>query len=212
MNTVQRCIEESKVIAILRNVPKDSLQRVLEALYEGGIRIAEITMNSEGALEGIASMRKAFEGRLTIGAGTVMNKKYAQRAIEAGAKFLISPHVDEAVIEMALAHSVVPLPGALTPTEVVRAIDAGAPIVKLFPCSSLGPGYVKELLGPLNTCKLIAVGGINSDNAADYIRAGAIGVGVGGSLVSMNDILDGNFAGITVNALKMNQSIAAASK
>ncbi|WP_281890598.1 bifunctional 4-hydroxy-2-oxoglutarate aldolase/2-dehydro-3-deoxy-phosphogluconate aldolase [Paenibacillus sp. YYML68] len=212
MMELQAYIEQHKVVAILRNVPPGKLERVLEALVESGVRLAEITLNSPGALEGIASMSKTFEGRLLLGAGTVMNRDQAKQAIEAGAQFLISPHVNEGVIETALEHGVVPMPGAMTPTEIVRAMEAGAPLVKLFPCSSLGPGYVKELLGPLHTCKLIAVGGINESNAADYIRAGAVGVGAGSSLVSAADIQRDDYAAITSRALQMTTSVHSITK
>ncbi|MGG1554064.1 bifunctional 4-hydroxy-2-oxoglutarate aldolase/2-dehydro-3-deoxy-phosphogluconate aldolase [Paenibacillus ferrarius] len=207
MIEIQSDIEQHKVIAILRNVPPERLKQVLEALYEGGIRLAEITLNSPGALTGIAAMSEAFEGRLILGAGTVMNKDEAKHAIQAGAQFLISPHVDEGIIDVALAHSILPLPGALTPTEIVRAMDAGAPYIKLFPCSAVGVGYVKELLGPFHTCKLIAVGGINENNAAGYISAGAVGVGVGSSLVSVDDIQHEKFEAITSRAIKITESI-----
>jgi 2-dehydro-3-deoxyphosphogluconate aldolase/(4S)-4-hydroxy-2-oxoglutarate aldolase len=207
MSNIESMIERHKIIAILRNVPRESLQRVLEALYAGGVRMAEITLNSDGALEGIAAMRKAFEGRMTMGAGTVMHREDAQQAIEAGAEFLISPHVDEAVIEMALQNAVLPLPGALTPTEVVRATRAGASMVKLFPCSSLGSDYVKELNGPLNKIKLIAVGGITQNNAAEYIRAGVVGVGVGSSLVSIQDLREHNYESITNKAEQLNKQL-----
>jgi 2-dehydro-3-deoxyphosphogluconate aldolase/(4S)-4-hydroxy-2-oxoglutarate aldolase len=208
LSTVQEKIEQHQVIAILRNVPPDRLNKVMDALYAGGVRLAEITLNSEGALSGIASMRKAFQGRMLIGAGTVMNREDAKEAMEAGAEFLISPHVSEAVIETALARDVLPLPGAMTPTEIVRAMEAGSKYVKLFPCSFFGPGYVKEILAPLNQAKIIAVGGVNALNAAEYIRNGAVGVGLGSSLVTMKDILAGDFETIERNTAKMIQSLS----
>jgi 2-dehydro-3-deoxyphosphogluconate aldolase/(4S)-4-hydroxy-2-oxoglutarate aldolase len=207
MLTVQQQIERSKIVAILRNVPLDRLPRVMEALYEGGIRVAEITLNSDGALDGIRVMRNMYEGKMSIGAGTVITALDVERAIDAGAEFLISPHTDERVIEAALSRSSVPIPGALTPTEVVRAVTAGAPYVKLFPCTTFGPSYVKELLAPLNHVKFMAVGGITAKLAAAYIQAGAIAVGAGSGLVSHADVMAHNYAAITSNARELVRHI-----
>ncbi|CAM3822635.1 MULTISPECIES: bifunctional 4-hydroxy-2-oxoglutarate aldolase/2-dehydro-3-deoxy-phosphogluconate aldolase [Paenibacillus] len=207
MLTVQQQIETSKVVAILRNVPLDRLPRVMEALYEGGIRVAEITLNSEGALDGIRMMRKTYEGKMAIGAGTVVSMENVKQAIDAGAEFLISPHTDERVIEAALSYSSIPIPGAMTPTEIVRATGAGAPFVKLYPCTSFGPSYMKELMAPLNTVKFIPVGGITADLAASYIKAGAVAVGAGSGLVSHGDVMSHNYAAITSNAQQLVHNI-----
>jgi 2-dehydro-3-deoxyphosphogluconate aldolase/(4S)-4-hydroxy-2-oxoglutarate aldolase len=207
MLTVQQQIERSKIVAILRNVPLDRLPRVMEALYEGGIRVAEITLNSDGALDGIRVMRNMYEGKMSIGAGTVITALDVERATDAGAEFLISPHTDERVIEAALSRSSVPIPGALTPTEIVRAVTAGAPYVKLFPCTTFGPSYVKELLAPLNHVKFMAVGGITAKLAAAYIQAGAIAVGAGSGLVSHADVMAHNYAAITSNARELVRHI-----
>jgi 2-dehydro-3-deoxyphosphogluconate aldolase/(4S)-4-hydroxy-2-oxoglutarate aldolase len=203
MLTVQQQIERSKIVAILRNVPLDRLPRVMEALYEGGIRVAEITLNSDGALDGIRVMRNMYEGKMSIGAGTVITALDVERATDAGAEFLISPHTDE----RALSRSSVPIPGALTPTEIVRAVTAGAPYVKLFPCTTFGPSYVKELLAPLNHVKFMAVGGITAKLAAAYIQAGAIAVGAGSGLVSHADVMAHNYAAITSNARELVRHI-----
>ncbi|MHA6483320.1 bifunctional 4-hydroxy-2-oxoglutarate aldolase/2-dehydro-3-deoxy-phosphogluconate aldolase [Paenibacillus sp. strain BS8-2] len=207
MLSVQQQIERSKVVAILRHVPLEGLPRVMEALYEGGVRVAEITLNSAGALDGIRVIRKAYEGKMAIGAGTVVTAENVIQAIEAGAEFLISPHMDEHLIELALSRSSIPIPGALTPTEIVRATAAGAPFVKLFPCTTFGPGYMKELLAPLNNVKLIAVGGITPKLAGDYIRAGAIAVGAGSGLVSHGDVMAHNYAAIASNARELVRHI-----
>ncbi|MGG1638994.1 bifunctional 4-hydroxy-2-oxoglutarate aldolase/2-dehydro-3-deoxy-phosphogluconate aldolase [Paenibacillus sp. NRS-1760] len=207
MLTVKQQIEMSKVVAILRNVPLDRLPRVMEALYDGGIRVAEITLNSEYALDGIRVMRKTYEGRMAIGAGTVVSKENVNQAIDAGAEFLISPHVDERIIDAALSRSSTPIPGALTPTEILRATAAGAPLVKLFPCTTFGPGYMKELLAPLNNVKFIAVGGVTAPLAASYIQAGAIAVGAGSGLVSHADVMTHNYTAITSNARELVRHI-----
>ncbi|MCY9661444.1 bifunctional 4-hydroxy-2-oxoglutarate aldolase/2-dehydro-3-deoxy-phosphogluconate aldolase [Paenibacillus chondroitinus] len=193
-------LKKSKVIAIIRGIEPSQAQPLFEALESGGITLAEVTLNTPNALQIIQMMRKKYEGRMVIGAGTVLNAAYADEAIRAGAQFLISPNVDQGMIEKALASEVLPIPGALTPTEIVQAMNFGASTVKLFPCSSLGPSYLKEIKGPLNDVHLLAVGGITKDNAAAYLEAGAFSVGVGGSLVSLSEIQRGNYKAITTYA------------
>ncbi|MCA0756506.1 bifunctional 4-hydroxy-2-oxoglutarate aldolase/2-dehydro-3-deoxy-phosphogluconate aldolase [Paenibacillus sp. N4] len=190
-------MKQSKVIAIIRGIETSKASPLFEALAEGGIRFAEVTLNTPNALQIIHEMRGKYDGRMAVGAGTVLNAKMAGEAVQAGAQFLISPNVDQGMIEAGLKQGVLPLPGAMTPTEIVQAVQAGAPMVKLFPCSSLGPGYVKELGGPLGEVDILAVGGIHKDNAASYIEAGAVGVGVGGSLISLRELQQGNYASIT---------------
>ena len=186
-------LEQHKVVVIIRGIAPAYMSDLFQALYDGGIRMAEITLNSEHALESISMMRKAYDGRMMVGAGTVLNEASAKDAIAAGAQFLVSPNVDEGMIRYAVANGVLPLPGAMTATEVVQAVRFGSPVVKIFPCSSLGPNYIKELKGPLNDIPMLAVGGINEDNVAEYMKAGAIGVGIGGSMVNKEWIHSGRF-------------------
>ncbi|MEC0269791.1 bifunctional 4-hydroxy-2-oxoglutarate aldolase/2-dehydro-3-deoxy-phosphogluconate aldolase [Paenibacillus anseongense] len=200
-------LKKSKVIAIIRGIEPSQAQPLFEALERGGIALAEVTLNTPNALQIIQMMRKKYEGRMVIGAGTVLNAAYADEAIQAGAQFLISPNVDQGMIEKALASEVLPIPGALTPTEIVQAMNCGASTVKLFPCSSLGPSYLKEIKGPLNDVNLLAVGGITKDNAAAYLEAGAFSVGVGGSLVSLSEIQKGNYKAITTYAEQLMAAV-----
>ncbi|MBD0382476.1 bifunctional 4-hydroxy-2-oxoglutarate aldolase/2-dehydro-3-deoxy-phosphogluconate aldolase [Paenibacillus sedimenti] len=200
-------VKQSKVIVIIRGIEQSQAVPLFEALEAGGIRFAEVTLNTPGALQIIHEMRGRYEGRMSVGAGTVLNARMAEEAVQAGAQFLISPNVNEGMIRVALSRSVLPLPGAMTPTEIVQAVEWGAPLVKLFPCSSLGPGYVKELRGPLGHVDMLAVGGITKDNAASYMEAGAVGVGVGGSVVSLRDIQEGNYAAITAYAKELNAAV-----
>lgn len=181
-------IEENKIFAIIRGVHPDHIAPLLQALYDGGIRIAEITLNSPNAMTCINNMSKVFEGKMLIGAGTVLNKQDAINAIQAGASFLVCPILDKEVILTANEHGIVVIPGAMTPTEIVRAIDYGADYVKVFPAGNLGPSYIKQIIAPLDNLKAIAVGGVNSDNAKDFLESGAIGLGVGGSLINMEYI------------------------
>ncbi|BFT75977.1 bifunctional 4-hydroxy-2-oxoglutarate aldolase/2-dehydro-3-deoxy-phosphogluconate aldolase [Paenibacillus sp. P36] len=200
-------LKKSKVIAIIRGIEPSQAQPLFEALERGGITLAEVTLNTPNALQIIQMMRKKYEGRMVIGAGTVLNAAYADEAIRAGAQFLISPNVDQGMIEKALASEVLPIPGALTPTEIVQAMNFGASTVKLFPCSSLGPSYLEEIKGPLNDVNLLAVGGITKDNAAAYLDAGAFSVGVGGSLVSLSEIQRGNYKAITTYAEQLMAAV-----
>ncbi|MDR6884678.1 bifunctional 4-hydroxy-2-oxoglutarate aldolase/2-dehydro-3-deoxy-phosphogluconate aldolase [Bacillus sp. 3255] len=200
-------LKSAKVIAIIRGISPAQAQPLFEALAAGGIELAEVTLNTPSALPIIQMMRKQYEGRMMIGAGTVLNAKLAGEAIQAGAQFLISPNVDGGMIEQALASGVLPIPGALTPTEIVQAMNYGASVVKLFPCSSLGPSYVREVRAPLSDVNLLAVGGITKDNAADYLAAGAFSVGVGGSLVSLSEIEKGNYKAITTYAEQLMAAV-----
>ncbi|MEW9701061.1 bifunctional 4-hydroxy-2-oxoglutarate aldolase/2-dehydro-3-deoxy-phosphogluconate aldolase [Paenibacillus sp. SI8] len=196
-------VKQSKIIVIIRGIEASMADPLFEALYEGGIRFAEVTLNTPDALNIIHAMRDKYEGRMSVGAGTVLNARMAHEAMQAGAEFLISPNVDQGMIEAALSRGVLPMPGAMTPTEIVQAIHYGAPMAKVFPCSSLGPGYIKELRGPLGHIDMLAVGGVTKENAAAFLEAGAIGVGVGGSLVSLHDIQQGHYAAIAQYAKQL---------
>jgi 2-dehydro-3-deoxyphosphogluconate aldolase/(4S)-4-hydroxy-2-oxoglutarate aldolase len=207
MHAMIQKVKQSKVIAIVRGIAADQAKPLFAALAEGGIEFAEVALNTPDALKIIHEMREEYEGRMTVGAGTVLDGSMAEEAIQAGAQFLISPNVDQGMIHKGLSHNVLPLPGAMTPTEIVQAVNYGAPIVKIFPCSSLGPNYLKELKGPLGNVDMLAVGGINKENAASYLAAGAVGLGVGGSLVSLKEIRQGNYAAIAKYAGQLLSAI-----
>jgi 2-dehydro-3-deoxyphosphogluconate aldolase/(4S)-4-hydroxy-2-oxoglutarate aldolase len=209
MPNVLNTLHQSKVIAIIRGIELTQAPPLFEALAAGGIQLAEVTLNTPNALQIIDHMREKYDGRMIIGAGTVLNASKATEAIQAGAQFLISPNVDQGMIETGLAHQVTPMPGAMTPTEIVQAMNYGAPIVKLFPCSSLGPSYLKELKGPLNELNILAVGGITKENAPSYLQAGASSVGIGGNLVALNEIQQGNYSAITTYAEQLMAAVHA---
>lgn len=199
-------IEKEKIVAILRGVSDSQLTPLLEALYEGGIRLAEITFDAKGVTPAeetarqIGAMNKHFEGRMLIGAGTVLTTRQAQLAMDAGARFLISPNTDEEVIGLAARQGVVSMPGAVTPSESVNAVKAGADFVKIFPSDTLGPKYFKAICAPLSHIKFIAVGGVDEHNVADFLRAGAVGVGVGSNIINKNMLKNEDYAGITALA------------
>lgn len=195
------------VIAIVRGVPKDSAGALADALYRGGIRVMEVTMNTPGAPDMIRQLRTHFKDRMWIGAGTVLNREDCEAAFAAGAQFFVTPNVDEGVIHFAVQQSLPIFPGAMTPTEIVRAYQAGATAVKIFPSCILGPGYFQQLQGPLGHIPMMAVGGISSANVVEYLRAGVKAVGVGGNLVDKVAIASGDFKRIERVAKELVDSV-----
>lgn len=195
-------LHDSKIIAILRGVPDDKADRTVEALADGGIRMIEVTMNTEGALAMIRRWRDRWQDRIWIGAGTVLDEEMAEAAMEAGASFLVTPNMDAATIRCAAQKGVPIVAGALTPTEIVTAHKLGAPAVKVFPAGTMGPGYFRELQGPLSHIPLVATGGVNADNMAEYRANGAAAFGLGSALVNREWILDDQFERLTENAIR----------
>lgn len=196
-------ILKNKLVAILRGVTPDQLIPLLEALYKGGVRLAEITFDAKGitpaeeTAQQIATAAKHFEGRMYIGAGTVLTVRQAQLAIDSGAKFMISPNVDEAVIRYTKERGVISMPGAFTPTESVNAVNMGADFVKIFPSDTMGSKYFKAICAPLSHINFIAVGGVDHLNVGDFLKAGAVGVGVGSNIVNKEMLKKGDYEGIT---------------
>lgn len=171
-----------KVIGILRGVDPAFFPEILHGSFAAGLQALEVTMNTSGAAEMIVAARDAVPQGHFLGMGTIRNLREAEQAVQAGAMFLVSPNCDLEVIAYAKRHNVPIIVGALTPTEVYTAWVAGAMMVKVFPCSSFGPNYIKELLGPFDQISLVAVGGVTMSNVLDYFLAGAKAVGVGASL------------------------------
>lgn len=205
---VIKAIEENKIIVIVRGVESEKLIPLAEAMYKGGIRLLEITYSANGAVsdeetaENIKLLSKHFEGRMYIGAGTVLNKKQVQLTKDAGGMFIISPDTNDAVIKKTRQLEMVSMPGALTPTEIQTAHGSGADFVKLFPITNMGIGYVKAVKAPLSHIKLLAVGGVDENNMADYLKAGVCGFGVGSNIIDKKMIEAGDFDGITELARK----------
>lgn len=187
-------LKQHKIVAIVRGVPAELADRTADALAEGGVRLIEVTMNSEAALATITRWRERYAGTLRVGAGTVLDVAMAGAAVDAGAEFIIAPGLDEAVVRYVAERGVEAWPGALSPTEIVRAWQAGASAVKVFPLGMLGTQYLKDLRGPLPHIPIMAVGGVNLDNVADLLRAGAIAAGIGSSLVNLKLIHSGKFS------------------
>ena len=205
--TIQKILD-TRLIAIVRGVYGDDCIRLAEALYAGGIELIEVTFDQANpelqkkTSECIRMINEKFAGRVLAGAGTVTSSELVQEAYDAGAKYIISPNTNLDVICKTRDLNMVSIPGALTPSEVLSAYDAGADFVKLFPVSTLGPAYVKAVRAPLNHVRLLAVGGVNDKNMGDYLAAGAVGAGVGGNLVNREWVANCRFDEITELAKK----------
>jgi 2-dehydro-3-deoxyphosphogluconate aldolase / (4S)-4-hydroxy-2-oxoglutarate aldolase len=175
----------------------------IEAVCLGGIRVVEITMTVPGALEIIREVIKSHGPDVLVGAGTVLNAESARRCLDAGAQFLVSPGLDLKTIELAQKENVLVMPGALTPTEIIAAWNAGADFVKVFPCGNVGgPKYIKALKGPLPQIPLIPTGGVTLENAAEFILAGSEALGIGGELVQIAALRAGKPEVVTETARK----------
>jgi 2-dehydro-3-deoxyphosphogluconate aldolase/(4S)-4-hydroxy-2-oxoglutarate aldolase len=182
------------IIAILRFASSDQLTSVARALFEGGIDIIEVTFTVPRALDVLAAVKLDLGDRVLLGAGTVLDPETARAALLAGAEFIVSPSLNPEVIRLCHRYDKVVMPGAFTPTEILSAWEAGADVVKVFPCDSVGPAYLKALRGPFPQIRLMPTGGVTLETLPAFIKAGACAVGVGGSLVELQAIRDGNFA------------------
>lgn len=182
------------VVPIVRTATAESAIRSVEAIHRGGIRAAEITMTVPGALRALEKVADQFGDSLVLGAGTVLDPETARACMLAGAQFFVTPALNLKTIEIAQRYSKPIMPGALTPTEVVTAWEAGADIVKVFPASALGGAkYIKALKGPLPHIEMIPTGGVNLETAADFLKAGACGIAVGGELIDAATIKEGRY-------------------
>lgn len=207
-NEVIKAIEKEKIVVIVRGVESEKLIPLAEAMYEGGIRLMEITYSANGSVsdedtaKNIEMLSKHFEGRMFIGAGTVINEKQVELTKKAGGKFIISPDTYTEIIKKTRELGLVSMPGALTPSEIQQAHRAGADFVKLFPITNMGVDYVKAVKAPLSHIRLLAVGGIDENNISEYLKAGVCGFGIGSSIAKKALIDVGDYAAITELAKK----------
>lgn len=184
IDDVIRKIGEIGIVPVVRAATGEDAARAVEAVCAGGISVVEITMTVPNAPAVVRQVVKERGSTALIGAGTVITAEQAEQCIDAGAQFLVSPGLSTAVLSVAKRHSILAIPGALTPTELMFAHENGAKIVKIFPCGSVGGAkYLKSLKGPFPNATLIPTGGVNASNAAEYIAAGAFALGIGGELV-----------------------------
>lgn len=202
-NAIIDSIKENKIISIIRSPEKDSLVDAAEALYDGGIRLLEITFDRSGRIsreeicEMISMLSESFKGRMHIGAGTVTSKDEVILAFNEGAEFIISPSCDPDIIKLTRKLGMVSIPAAFTPTEIVAALNCGADYIKLFPADGVSEGYVKAVTAPLSDARLLAVGGVTSENARSFIENGFYGIGVGSNLYNKKLIQNKDFKGLT---------------
>ena len=212
MNTLD-FILENKVITIVRKVYGQQLLSLSDALRDGGIRMIECTFDQQDpdcirkTQEAIRSLRERHGEDMMFGAGTVLTPEQVVAAYEAGAQYIISPNVSEAVIAKTKELGMISMPGAATPTEIMNAHYWGADLVKLFPAGTLGFKYIKDILAPISHVKLLAVGGVNENNVAEFLKAGMYGAGIGGNLANKKWIDAGEYHKITETARKLIEAV-----
>ncbi|MEY4673077.1 MAG: hypothetical protein RL148_861 [Planctomycetota bacterium] len=201
-------LRRERCSAILRTSLPDAVRPALDAAVQGGFRVVEVTLTTPNALGHIRDLARRPE--LLVGAGTVLTPEEARAAVDAGARFLVSPVTDPAVIQWCFAHDVVSVPGTFTPTEMLAAHRAGADLVKLFPAAPGGADYVKAVLGPLPFLKVFPTAGVTELNAAEFLRAGAFGVGFVGTLFVPDDVKNGRWDAIARRAAAMVAAVRSA--
>lgn len=204
-------LREVGVIPIVRVSNPDYAVKAVEAVVAGGVPVVEITMGVPNALRVMEYVVEHFGESVLLGAGTVLDSETCRAALLAGAEFIVTPSLDVKVIEIARRYSKACVPGALTPTEIVTAWQAGGDIVKVFPCAPVGgPKYIKALRGPFPQIEFVPTGGVDLETTPEYIRAGAVAVAVGGELVSSKALREGETEIITANARKFLEAVRSA--
>jgi 2-dehydro-3-deoxyphosphogluconate aldolase / (4S)-4-hydroxy-2-oxoglutarate aldolase len=214
--TKEKSLERIRTVAlipIVRAPSSDDASLAAEAIIRAGIGIAEITMTVPHALRVMEQMAEKYGGEVLLGAGTILDAETCRAAILAGAEFIVTPSLEPSVIEIARRYSKPCLPGALTPTEVVNAWQAGADMVKIFPCGPVGgPQYIKALKGPLPHIDMVPTGGVNLENAAQFISAGATAIAVGSELVDLKALCEGKLEVVTERAKRFMEALRTAGK
>jgi 2-dehydro-3-deoxyphosphogluconate aldolase/(4S)-4-hydroxy-2-oxoglutarate aldolase len=209
-NSVVAAVERAGIVAVIRIKDPARLKAVVDAIAEGGIRVLEVTMTVPGAVELIADLAPRMPNGFLLGAGTVVDAVTVGRVIDAGARFIVSPVYRQEVIDASHARDIAIMPGCFSPTEILNAWDGGADVVKVFPATALGPGYIKDVRGPLPQIKMMPTGGVTLDNAGEWIKAGAVAVGVGTALLDANAIAEGKYQVLRSNAERIVSNVRAA--
>ena len=197
---------KAPIVGIIRNIPLRTVLKIAKAYIEAELFTIEVTMNTKDAAKIITALRDEFP-TLNVGAGTVCTKDDLNNALNAGAQFVVTPIIDEEIIKMTVSKEIPVFPGAYTPSEIYNAWSLGATAVKVFPATQLGPKYIKDVLSPLNKIKLLPTGGVSIDNIKSFFQAGAIGVGMGSSLLNKNLIECEDFEGLKSHFLKIKSEI-----
>lgn len=187
MNLIEQ-IQQSKIVAVIRNADENNIVPILNALHEGGVQSVEITAETPNVLQVIDTAVKHVGDKINIGAGTVLDPETARSVIMAGAKFIVSPTLNIETLKLTNRYGILNIPGVLTPTEIVTAYESGAQMVKIFPANAFGPNYVKNILGPLPHVKAMVTGGITLENINEYLSKGSIAVGIGSNLVNAKQL------------------------
>ncbi len=195
------------IVGVLRGGKPDSIARTCQAAVDGGLRTLEITLNGSEPFAQIKAARSALDDSIELGAGTVLTVEDAKRAVDAGAEFIVTPAVIPEVIQFCVESTVPVIPGAMTPTESFAAHSAGATMVKVFPASVLGPEYLMLLRGPFPDLRLLVTGGINLDNATDYLKAGAEAIGIGSELFRKDKIKKGDWESLKQKAARYVKTV-----
>ncbi len=200
-------ILKRKSVAVIRLKEADKLKKVIEALALGGVSVAEVTMTVPNAIGLIKQITQELSDEIIVGVGSVLNAETAKQAIEAGAKYVVSPIFKKEIIDAAHDFDVPAMPGCFTPTEVLTAYEYGADVVKVFPADVLGMAFFKGILAPMPHLKLMPTGGVTLTNAGDWIKAGAVAVGIGSALLDKEAIDTENYSKLTANAQQITESI-----
>lgn len=204
---VLKRIEETGIVAVVRAENPEQALKIAEAVKAGGIQAIEITMTVPGAVEVIKELAKAYPNQeIIIGAGTVLDSETARACILAGAEYVVSPGTDFETIKLCNRYQKVVMPGCMTVTEVLKAMEAGADVIKVFPATLFGPKIIKAIKGPVPQAPLLPTGGVNLDNVAEWIKAGSLAVGVGGSLTA--GAKKGDYEAVTNTASEFVKRIA----
>ena len=203
-------VERTGVVAIIRLKDASQVGDIVGALVDGGVRAMEITMTVPGAIDLIRQIAPTLPSEFSLGAGTVIDAATARACIDAGASFIVSPVLRRDVIAVCRERDVPAMPGCFSPTEILDAWQAGADIVKVFPATALGPTYLKDIRGPLPELKLMPTGGVTIENAGDWIRAGAVSVGVGSALTDPKAIAAHDYASIAAKARRLVTNVTEA--
>jgi 2-dehydro-3-deoxyphosphogluconate aldolase/(4S)-4-hydroxy-2-oxoglutarate aldolase len=204
-------ITEIGIVPVVRTNSAENALKAIDAIYNGGVRAAEITMTVPGAIHALEKCADRFGDSIMLGAGTVLDPETARACMLAGAQFFVTPSLKVSTIEMVKRYSKVICPGAMTPTEVLTAWDAGADIVKIFPAGNVGgPKYIKALKGPFPHIEMIPTGGVNLETAGEFLKAGACAVAVGGELVDAKSVKEGRFDVIRDRARQYLEVVAKA--
>ena len=200
-------IEETGLVAVVRGADPDGVVRVVDALVEGGVRAVELTADTPGAMDMLRDVASTLDDDVSLGVGTVLDAETARSALLAGAEFVVTPSLDTEVVTVANRYGAPVAPGVFTPSEAVRAYEAGADVVKLFPASTGGPDHLSAIRGPLGHVPFVPTGGVSLDNVGAFIEAGAVGVGVGGSLVDGDAVEAGDYDALTDRARAFRSAI-----